>query len=315
MTPVTALQQIGTAWRDSRLGMPYRQFGPATPGINPARAVELYVRRHQAHPICPITKESFVPTIEIRGIRIHYEVHGRGHPVVLIHGGTVSFKHNYADFGWIEALNDSGLQVIGLDLRGHGQSGKPHDIEAYGSSNLASDVIAVLDRLSLARVSLVAYSIGTAVALHLLKSFPERFDRAALIATGDGLIGHPPHTFALALPSLLEVLNRTEYPKDLPKHVSTYWNFVAATGGDWQAMRALAQASYPPLAPADALAIAIPTLVISGQNDRVLGQGPRLAQALGHGKYLEVPAADHFSLAADPGVKAAVAHFMRPGPV
>jgi len=254
-----------------------------------------------------------VPTIENRGIHIHYEVHGSGRPVVLIHGGTVSFKHNYADFGWIEAMNRSGLQVIGLDLRGHGQSGKPHEIESYGTSNLASDVVAVLDRLSLMRVSLVAYSIGTAVALHLLQSLPERFDRAALIATGDGLIGHPPHAFALALPSLLEVLNRTEYPKDLPKHVATYWNFVAATGGNWQALRALAQASYPPLAPADASAIAIPTLVISGQNDSVLGQGPRLAQALGQAEYVEVPGADHFSLAADPGVKAAVARFMRPG--
>ena len=254
-----------------------------------------------------------MPTVQNRGIQIHYEVHGSGHPVLLVHGGTVSFKLNYADFGWIEALNDSGLQVIGLDLRGHGQSGKPHDIESYGTSNLASDVIAVLDQLSLTRVSLVTYSIGTAVALHLMKSLPERFDRAALIATGDGLIGHPPHTFANILPSLLEVLNRTEYPKDLPKHVATYWNFVAATGGDWQALRALAQASYPPLAPADASAIAIPTLVISGQNDRVLGQGPRLAQALGQGAYVEVPGADHFSLATDPGVKAAVARFMRPG--
>lgn len=256
-----------------------------------------------------------MPTIENHGFRIHYEVHGSGQPVLLIHGGTVSFKHNYADFGWIEAMNRSGLQVIGLDLRGHGQSDKPHKMEAYGTSNLASDVVAVLDQLSLTHVSLVAYSIGTAVALHLLKSLPERFDRAALIATGDGLIGHPPHTFALALPSLLEVLARAEYPKDLPKHLSTYWNFVVATGGDWQAMRALAQASYAPLVPADASAIKMPTLVISGQNDLVLGQGPRLAQALGQAQYVEVPGADHFSLAADPRVKAAVARFMRPDTV
>jgi pimeloyl-ACP methyl ester carboxylesterase len=252
-----------------------------------------------------------MPTVENHSVRIHYEVHGSGHPVVLIHGGTVSFKHNYADFGWIESLNDSGLQVIGLDLRGHGKSGKPHDISSYGTSNLASDVIAVLDQLSLTRVSLIAYSIGTAVALHLLHSAPERFDRAALIATGDGLIGHLPHTFANSLPTLLEVLNRTEYPKDLPKHLSTYWNFVAATNGDWQALRALAQASYAPLTATDASAIAIPTLVISGQDDLVLGQGSKLAQALGQGSYIEVPGADHFSLAAAPEVKTSVAHFMR----
>lgn len=253
-----------------------------------------------------------MPTVDNRGIRIHYEVHGSGHPVVLIHGGTVSFKHNYADFGWIESLNGIGLQVIGLDLRGHGKSGKPHEVESYGTSNLASDVVAVLDQLSLARASLVAYSIGTAVALHLLQSAPERFDRAALIATGDGLIGHPPHTFANISPALLDVLNRTEYPKDLPKYLSTYWNFVAATGGDWQALRALAQASYAPLSMTDAADITIPTLVVSGQADLVLGQGPKLAKSLGQGSYVEVPCADHFSLAADSGVKAAVAHFMLP---
>ncbi|MBE2262260.1 MAG: alpha/beta hydrolase [Burkholderiaceae bacterium] len=253
-----------------------------------------------------------MPTVDNLGIRIHYELHGSGHPVVLIHGGTVSFQHNYADFGWIETLNSIGLQVIGLDLRGHGNSGKPHDIASYGTSNLASDVVAVLDHLSLTRASLVAYSIGTAVALHLLQHAPERFDRAALIATGDGLIGQLPHTFANILPSLLEVLDRTAYPKDLPKHLATYWNFVAATGGDRQALRALAQASYAPLTTTDASAIKIPTLVMSGQADRVLGQAPKLAEALGQGSYIEVPGADHFSLAADPRVQAEVARFIQP---
>jgi pimeloyl-ACP methyl ester carboxylesterase len=253
-----------------------------------------------------------VPTLENRSVRIHYEVHGAGHPVVLLHGGTVSFKHNYADFGWIGSLNDSGLQVIGLDFRGHGKSDKPHEVESYGTANLASDVLAVLDQLSLARASIVAYSIGTAVALHLLQVAPERFDRAALVATGDGLIGHLPHTFARILPALTEVLDRAEYPSDLPKHLSAYWNFVAATGGDKQALRAFAQANYAPLSTTDASAITIPTLVISGQSDRVLGRGPLLAQALGQGTYLEVPGADHFSLAVDASVKATVAHFMKP---
>ena len=249
--------------------------------------------------------------LENCSVHIHYEVHGNGHPVVLLHGGTVSFKHNYADFGWIETLSGIGLQVIGLDFRGHGKSGKPHDVESYGTANLASDVLAVLDRLSLPRVSLVAYSIGTVVALHLLQIAAERFDRAALIATGDGLIGHPPHTFAQILPALTVVLDRAEYPRDLPKHLSAYWNFVAATGGDKQALRAFARASYAPLSTSEAAAITIPILVVSGQNDMVLGRGERLAQALGHAKYLEVPGADHFSLAADVGVKAAVTHFIK----
>lgn len=253
-----------------------------------------------------------MPTIQNRGLQIHYEVHGAGRPVVLLHGGTVSFKYNYADFGWIKPLNDAGLQVVGLDFRGHGNSHKPLDAASYGTTNLASDVIAVLDHLGVHRVSLIAYSIGTAVALRLMQIAPERFDKAALVATGDGLIGHLPHTFARVTPVLALVVGRTEYPNDLPKHLAAYWNFIAATAGDRRALLALSQADYPPLTTEEASAIPQPILVVSGENDMVLGRGPRLARALGCGEYLEVEGADHFSLAADTGVKTAVAHFLKP---
>lgn len=252
-----------------------------------------------------------MPDLQHQNVRLHYEVHGHGQPVLLLHGGTVSFQHNYAAFGWIKSLNEVGLQVIGLDFRGHGRSDKPHDVASYGSHSLASDVIALLDHLGLQRVSLIAYSIGTAVALHLMQQAPERFERVALIATGDGLIGHAPHTFAELLPNLAEVLQRTEYPRDLPKHLAAYWNFVATTKGDPLALLALAQASYPPLSAAAAAAITIPTLVVSGERDLVLGKGLRLAQALAHAEYLEVAGADHFSLATDPVTRAAVTSFIK----
>ena len=61
----------------------------------------------------------------------------------------------------------------------------------------------------------------------------------------------------------------------------------------------------------DASDIKIQKHVISGQGDLVLGQGTKLARALGQGSYIEVPDADHFSLATTPEVKVAVANFMR----
>jgi len=251
-----------------------------------------------------------MPIIQNGKLQIHYEVHGTGHPVLLLHGATVSFKYNYAACGWIKALNDAGLQVIGLDFRGHGDSDKPHDATSYGTAHLASDAMAVIDHLGLQRVSMIGYSIGTAVALRLMKTAPERFDKTALVATGDGLIGHPPHTFANIMPALALVIGRTEYPSDLPKHLAAYWKFIEATGGDKQAMLALSQAEYPALTTEEAGAIANPTLVVSGGNDKVLGCGPRLAEALACGEYVEVEAADHFSLAADVATQARVVDFM-----
>ena len=121
------------------------------------------------------------------GFSIHYETHGSGLPVVLLHGICVSFAGNFGAYGWIERLRGQGLRVIGMDFRGHGQSDKPHDSSAYGTTHLADDVIALLDHLGLDRVSLMGYSLGSVVALHLLHTHPERFTRGVLIATGDGL--------------------------------------------------------------------------------------------------------------------------------
>jgi pimeloyl-ACP methyl ester carboxylesterase len=252
-----------------------------------------------------------VPHFTNEGLKLHYEVHGKGAPVLLLHGGTVSFERNFAMFGWIEALNARGMQVIGLDFRGHGKSDKPHEVAAYGTTNLAGDVLALLDHLKLRRVAIVGYSIGSAIALHLLHTHPGRFSKAALVATGDGLLGHLPHTFAVVLPFLAVALPRPVYPADLPSHVAAYWKFVTETGGDRQALAAFASARYPPLAAEEAAKIETPVLVVSGGHDLVLGRGPRVAKALAHGSYLEVAGADHFSLAADESVQVAIAEFLR----
>jgi len=238
-----------------------------------------------------------MPTFTNGGLSLHYEAHGDGTPVLFLHGGAVSFEFNYARAGWIERATSRGLKVLGLDFRGHGQSDKPLDPQAYGTEKLAGDALALLDHLDLPRAAIVAYSLGTAVALQLLRHAPGRVTKAALMATGDGLIGHPPHTFEETMPGLVAVLGRSEYPRDLPRHLAAYWNFVEATGTNREAMLALARAKYPPISAAQAAEIKTPVLVVSGARDPVLGRGPRLAQALGRGEYLEVADADHFSLA------------------
>ena len=111
--------------------------------------------------------------------------------------------------------------------------------------------------------------------------------------------------FPQVLPDLAKVFERESYPADLPKHHSAYWKILESVGGDRLAMRALVGADYPPPSPDEAAAIDVPTLVISGERDQVLGRGPRLAAALGRAEYLEIASANHFALAMDPTVRAA----------
>lgn len=254
-----------------------------------------------------------MPSFTRDGYSIHYEIHGEGKPVILLHGICVSFAGNFAGFGWVESLRKQGMQVIGLDFLGHGKSGKPHVPDAYGSHKLAADVIGLLDHLNLTTASLVGFSLGSVIALHLLHTHPERFRRSVLIATGDGLLGLPPHSMEDVAPQLVHALDSAHYPAELPKHVATYWNFATKVGGDRLASAAAARGRYPPCTPEEAARVSSEVLVISGEIDPVLGQGPVLARTLAHGHYLEISGADHFMLAASDEAKDATAHFLAEG--
>jgi pimeloyl-ACP methyl ester carboxylesterase len=252
-----------------------------------------------------------MPTFINNNISLHYEIHGTGSPVLLLHGAAVSFKYNYAQFGWIEELTNQGFQVIGLDFRGHGESDKPVDSDSYGTINLSNDVIALIKHLKFDKVSLVAYSIGTAIALNLLHTNPKYFSKSVLMATGDGLLGFPPFILDTMLPGLAQVFSFEKLPADLPAHVAAYWNFTNEIGAKKESMIALASAKYPHLSVEDAATIDIPTLVISGEQDVVLGTGERLAQSLTNGHYLEIPDADHLTLASDSRTRVAAIDFLK----
>jgi pimeloyl-ACP methyl ester carboxylesterase len=235
-------------------------------------------------------------TFTKNNISINYEIHGTGSPIVLLHGATVDFNSNYANFGWIKSLNKHGFQVIGMDFRGHGKSDSSHAPEFYGTTNLTNDVINLLDHLKLKKVALIGYSIGTAIALNLLHKHSQYFSKAVLIATGDGLIGYPPFIFDKILPGLAQLFSFEKFPNHLPDQVSAYWNFADEIGLDKTALSAFALAKYPYLSPKEAATIEIPTLIISAEKDLVLGRGPQLAQALTNGQYLEMKDQDHFTL-------------------
>lgn len=251
-----------------------------------------------------------MPHFSNDGLSLAYEVHGSGPPVVMLHGAAVSFAGNFGACGWIDPLTARGLQVIGLDFRGHGGSDRPLDANIHGTEALTKDVVALLDHLGIEQASIVGYSIGSTITLHLLHTHPERFRAAALVATGDGIIGHPPRSFPQILPPLVEILRWTELPTAVPPDFAFYWNFAESVGGGRAGVAAALSGKYPPCSSEEAATVSIPVLVVSGDQDVVLGTGRRVAEALPHGRYLEVAGADHFTLAVNEDVQRAVADFL-----
>jgi len=143
--------------------------------------------RWQTVPLPPSMPEAKATGfVEVGGARIFYAVHGKGAPVVLLHGGMGNGDH----FAHQVPVLAEHFQVIAIDSRGHGRStlgtGK------LGYHGMAEDVIAVLDALAIERASLVGWSDGGSIALDLAIHHPERVSRLFVIGTSYDASGHRP---------------------------------------------------------------------------------------------------------------------------
>ena len=99
-------------------------------------------------------------------IEIHYEDHGAGQPVVLIHGYPLSGR------AWdrqVPALLEAGHRVITYDRRGFGQSSQP--TTGYDYDTFAADLAALVEHLDLREAVLVGHSMGTGEVTRYLAAY------------------------------------------------------------------------------------------------------------------------------------------------
>jgi pimeloyl-ACP methyl ester carboxylesterase len=116
------------------------------------------------------------------GVKLHYTISGKGEPVLLIHGFSVTYPIQWVYPGISSALAKH-YQVIGLDCRGHGQSGKPRDPKMYGAE-MVEDVVRLLDHLKIKKAHLVGYSMGGFIVLKMVATHPDRILTATTAAAG-----------------------------------------------------------------------------------------------------------------------------------
>src|SRR5262245_31328378 len=91
----------------------------------------------------------------VNGLKMYYEVHGSGEPVVLLHGAFMTITNNWA--GWIGELSKT-RKVIAVEMQGHGRTADiPRELS---SANHADDVAALLKYLKVPRADLIGYSLG-----------------------------------------------------------------------------------------------------------------------------------------------------------
>jgi pimeloyl-ACP methyl ester carboxylesterase len=106
------------------------------------------------------------------GVRIRYIDRGKAEPIVLLHGNGGSLQ-GWVDSGIVANL-ERDYRVIAFDARGHGKSGKPHEVSAYGQQ-MGLDAIRLLDHLRLTRAHFVGYSMGASILGKLVTTHSSRF--------------------------------------------------------------------------------------------------------------------------------------------
>ena len=114
-----------------------------------------------------------MPFADNEGVKIHYQVEGKGSPIILITGFPGSIKGWYK-YGYVDSLKDK-YQLILIDKRGHGKSDKPHNPEDYLQEKFANDVGAVMDDLNIDKAHFFGWSFGGYIGIILAKYYPERF--------------------------------------------------------------------------------------------------------------------------------------------
>ena len=113
-----------------------------TISINTSHAAPRWLNLPPTPTLPKASQSGFAP---VNGIKVWYATFGHGEPVVLLHGGLANANY------WghqVRALQRH-YQVIVMDSRGHGRSSR--DREPYGYDLMASDVVALMDHLKIAR--------------------------------------------------------------------------------------------------------------------------------------------------------------------
>lgn len=137
-----------------------------------------------------------MPILRLHEVDLHYETAGDGPPLLFLHGlgsSTLDWENQVQAFS-------KNYRVITLDLRGHGQSGKPPG--PYSIPLFASDAAALLDALGVESAHVAGLSLGGCVAFQLALDFPARVNTLCIVNSA-------PEFIRRSLRTRLEVWRRT----------------------------------------------------------------------------------------------------------
>jgi pimeloyl-ACP methyl ester carboxylesterase len=232
-----------------------------------------------------------------------------GEPILLIHGFASSHRINWVDPRWVATLTKAGRRTIVFDNRGHGQSEKLYDPEAYATPVMARDAANLLAELGIRHADVMGYSMGARIGAFLALQQPELVRSLALGGLGAHLVD------GVGLP--LGIANAMEAPSldALSDPMQRMFRaFADQNRSDLRALAACIRGSRQTLSREEVAEIGCPSLVAVGTADVVAGDAHALAAMLPNGAALDIPGRDHNRAVGDRVYKEGVLAFLAAQP-
>ena len=193
--------------------------------------------------------------INVNGMRMYYEVSGRGDPLIVLHGAYM----NIPTMGAIIPTLAKTHKVYALELQGHGRTTDIDRPITY--PNLADDVAAFMNAVGLKKADVFGYSMGAVTGLELAIRHPEKVNKLVAASGSYDARGWQP-AFAEFIPKMtVEMFTAMPFAKEYRKLAPNPDGFPALV------KKLIALESEPLALEAAVKAMKTPTLIIAGDAD------------------------------------------------
>jgi pimeloyl-ACP methyl ester carboxylesterase len=260
------------------------------------------------------------------GTQIAYRVSGRGIPVVLVHGYTVTSAVNWAthyvedgsgqlkeaDGPTVEStLVGAGCQVAMLDLRGHGHSDRPHEPERYSMEIFADDVRALVSHLGIGRAALAGYSFGAWISCRLLAD--PWVSRAVLSGVGSGAVEGEDPGFDAWARTIAACFLEDRWDEHPDYKAQRAFARLDNCGPDFTALGLVAAHGLRPVPRAALATASLPVLVLNGGADGGAADDEDLSRFIPASRRVIGGSGHHGNAPSDPLFQAELARFILAG--
>jgi len=227
---------------------------------------------------------------DVNGLKMYYEIHGAGQPLVLLHGGLATIDNS---FGKLIPELSKHYRVIALEQQGHGHT---RDVDRPLSyEQMAEDTVALLAQLKIEKADFFGWSDGAAIGLQIAIKHPQMVRKLAMIGisyNNDGLEPEVVKGIASLTPEMIPKQFHDDYARVAPE--PQQWAGVVAK------IRTMA-VEWKGFSREDLRGVNVPVLVMVGDRDIVrVEHAVEMFRIFRNARLAVLPGVSHFGVVERP---------------